>query len=177
MTYEGKKVKASRLFAGFEHEQQVNRIATYFNQSVFRYRDIEYDQNIILKLQQNFSQTQGVINLSASDFTKRDLAIFSTDIEAYHQLILDIVAQQFFSTQLILKDTDTKKIFVDGGFSKNAIYMNLLALVFPEIQVYAASMAQATAVGTALSIHSFWNQQALPNDMIELKYYQCTLVE
>jgi sugar (pentulose or hexulose) kinase len=177
MTYEGKKVKASRLFAGFEHEQQVNRIATYFNQSVFRYRDLEYDQNIILKLQQNFSQTQGVINLSASDFTKRDLAIFSTDIEAYHQLNLDIVAQQFFSTQLILKDTDTKKIFVDGGFSKNAIYMNLLALVFPEIQVYAASMAQATAVGTALSIHSFWNQQALPNDMIELKYYQCTLVE
>ena len=55
--------------------------------------------------------------------------------------------------------------------------MNLLALVFPEIQVYAASMAQATAVGTALSIHLFWNQQAFPNDMIELKYYQCTLVE
>ena len=78
---------------------------------------------------------------------------------------------------MILKDTNTKKIFVDGGFSKNEVYMNLLALFFPEIQVYAASMAQATAVGSALSIHSFWNQQALPNDMIELKYYQCTLVE
>ncbi len=177
MTYEGKKVKASRLFAGYEHEQQVNRIANHFNKSVLRYRDIAYDQNVILKLQQNFSQNKGVIDLKASDFTKRDLAIFSTDIEAYHQLILDIIAQQFFSTQLILKDTNTKKIFVDGGFSKNAIYMNLLALVFPEIQVYAASMAQATAVGSALSIHSFWNQQALPNDMIELKYYQCTLVK
>ena len=177
MTYEGKKVKASRLFAGYEHEQQVNRIANHFNKSVLRYRDIAYDQNVILKLQQNFSQNKGVIDLKASDFTKRDLAIFSTDIEAYHQLILDIIAQQFFSTQLILKDTNTKKIFVDGGFSKNEVYMNLLALFFPEIQVYAASMAQATAVGSALSIHSFWNQQALPNDMIELKYYQCTLVE
>jgi sugar (pentulose or hexulose) kinase len=177
MTYEGKKVKASRLFAGYEHEQQVNRIANHFNKSVLRYRDIAYDQNVILKLQQNFSQNKGVIDLKASDFTKRDLAIFSTDIEAYHQLILDIIAQQFFSTQLILKDTNTKKIFVDGGFSKNEVYMNLLALFFPQIQVYAASMAQATAVGSALSIHSFWNQQALPNDMIELKYYQCTLVE
>ena len=171
MTYQGKKVKASRLFAGFEHEQQVNRIASHYNQSVLRYRAVDYDQNIILKLQQNFSQNQGVIDLKASDFTKRDLAAFSNDIEAYHQLILDIIAQQFFSTQLILKGTDIKKIFVDGGFSKNAVYMNLLALSFPEIEVYAASMAQATAVGTALSIHSFWNQQALPNDLIELKYY------
>jgi len=177
MTYEGKKVKASRLFAGFEHEQQVNRIASHFNQSVSRYRDIDYDQNIILKLQQNFSQNQGVIDLKASDFTKRDLANFSTDIEAYHQLILDIIAQQFFSTQLILKGSDTKKIFVDGGFSKNLIYMNLLALSFPEIEVYAASMAQATAVGTALSIHSCWNQKTLPTDLIELKYFQSHLVK
>jgi len=177
MTYEGKKVKASRLFAGFEHEQQVNRIASYFNQSALRYGSIKYDQNIIFKLQQNVLQNKGVIDLKASDFSKRDLAIFSNDNEAYHQLILDIIAQQFFSTQLILKDTNTKKIFVDGGFSKNEVYMNLLALFFPEIQVYAASMAQATAVGSALSIHSFWNQQGLPNDMIELKYYQCTLVK
>ena len=177
MTYEGKKVKASRLFAGFEHEQQVNRIASYFNQSALRYGSIKYDQNIIFKLQQNVLQNKGVIDLKASDFSKRDLAIFSNDNEAYHQLILDIIAQQFFSTQLILKDTNTKKFFVDGGFSKNEVYMNLLSLFFPEIQVYAASMAQATAVGSALSIHLFWNQQSLPNDMIELKYYQCTLVK
>jgi len=175
MTYEGQKVKASRLFAGFEHEQQVNRIASHFNQSVLRYQDIAYDQNVILNLQQSFSQTQEVINLKASDFTKRDLSAFSTDTEAYHQLILDIVAQQFFSTQLILKGTDVKKIFVDGGFSKNLVYMNLLALFFTEIEVYSASMAQATAVGTALSVHSFWNKQPLPNDIIELKYYPSPL--
>jgi glycerol kinase len=95
-------------------------------------------------------------------------------MEAYHQLILDIVAQQHFSTQLVLKGTAVKRIFVDGGFSKNAIYMNMLALFFPEIEVFAASMAQATAVGTALSIHHAWNKRPLPNDIIELKYYATT---
>jgi hypothetical protein len=49
--------------------------------------------------------------------------------------------------------------------------MNLLAAAFPEMEVFAASMAQATSVGTALSIHSSWNSKPLPNDIIELKYY------
>ena len=86
-------------------------------------------------------------------------------------MILDIIAQQIFSTQLVLQGTDTKRIFVDGGFSKNSVYMNLLAMFFPDKEVFAASMAQATAVGAALSIHQCWNQKPLPNDIIELKYY------
>jgi sugar (pentulose or hexulose) kinase len=171
MTYEGKPVKASRLFAGYEHEQQVNRIADHFNQSIIRYQDIDYDAQVVIDLQHKFQQADGSINLKASDFSKRDLSSFTSDIEAYHQLILDIIAQQIFSTQLVLQGTDTKKIFVDGGFGKNSIYMNLLAKFFPDKEVFAASMAQATAVGTALSIHQCWNQMPLPNDIIELKYY------
>jgi glycerol kinase len=81
---------------------------------------------------------------------------------------------QSYSTQFVLNGTTVKRIFVDGGFSKNAIYMNLLALFFPDIEIFAASMAQATAVGTALSIHKAWNKRALPNDIIELKYYAGT---
>lgn len=52
--------------------------------------------------------------------------------------------------------------------------MRLLAEAFPDIEVFAASMAQATAVGTALAIHSSWNTKALPGDIIELKYYSVT---
>jgi len=70
-----------------------------------------------------------------------------------------------------LKGTTVKRIFVDGGFSNNQIYMELLASVFLELEVFAASMAQATAVGTALSIHEAWNSKPFPNNLIELKYY------
>lgn len=171
MTYEGNPVKASRLFAGYEHEQQVKRIAEHFNQNTIRYRSLDYDPDIINKLRREYPRPTTTINLKASAFPGRDLAAFKTDKEAYHQLILDIVEQQRFSTQLIINGTDTKRIFVDGGFSKNAIYMNLLAQCFPGMEIFAASMAQATAVGTALSIHKAWNKKALPNDIIELKYY------
>jgi glycerol kinase len=107
----------------------------------------------------------------AENFGEVPLEKFEDGIEAYHALMMFIVAEQFSSTSIILQRGVTKKIFVDGGFGRNTIYMNLLAAVFPEIEIYAASMAQATALGTALAIHSSWNDRQLPNDIIDLKYY------
>jgi sugar (pentulose or hexulose) kinase len=88
--------------------------------------------------------------------------------------MLDIIYQQIASTQLVLKGTDVKRIFVDGGFSKNVVYMNLLATAFPQVEVYAASMAQATGLGAALAIHGAWNKKPLPNNIIQLQYYSIT---
>jgi hypothetical protein len=49
--------------------------------------------------------------------------------------------------------------------------MQLLALSFPKIEVFSASMAQASALGAALAIHKEWNAKPIPNDIIHLKYY------
>jgi hypothetical protein len=49
--------------------------------------------------------------------------------------------------------------------------MNLLTAEFSNIEVFAASMAQATAIGAALAIHHSWNQKPFPDDIIELKYF------
>ncbi|MCW3080298.1 FGGY family carbohydrate kinase [Segetibacter sp.] len=174
LSYEGRPVKAARLFAGNEHEEQVKRIAEHFNQNTIRYRTMEFDRDVIAFLREKFknpkiSDTVKLINESL--FAQRDLSSFESDDQAYHQLMLDIMTQQRFSTQLILNGSEVKRMFVDGGFSKNSIYMNLLAEAFPGMEVFAASMAQATALGTALAIHKEWNEKPLPNDLIELKYY------
>ncbi|MNR35579.1 hypothetical protein D3C85_1534350 [compost metagenome] len=105
-----------------------------------------------------------------SAFSDRDLNLFQTAEEAYHQLIFDLVKQQFYSLKLIL-NSGVKRIFVDGGFGKNAIYMHLLATAIPDIEVYASSVSQATAIGTALAINDAWNENPAPTDMIQLKYY------
>lgn len=148
--------KASRIFAGYEHERQAKRIADHFQLSPLAFRNIKFNPEIAASLEKK--QPQDLKNCNPADilqdslFEKRELADFSTAEEAYHQLILDIVRQQYVSTQLVVKGTAVNRIIVDGGFSKNAVYMNLLAAYFPEMEVFAASMAQATAMGTALSI-------------------------
>jgi len=91
--------------------------------------------------------------------------------------MLDLVAAQLKSAQLVLDHTPVKRIFVDGGFGKNPLFMHLLALAFPHMEVYAASVAQATAVGAALAIHRHWNHRTLPGDLVALKYYKAENLE
>jgi sugar (pentulose or hexulose) kinase len=177
MNYQGKPVIASRLFAGYEHEQQVKRIATHFNQGTARYRQIRYDPEIMARLPKNKPsplQEGQEAKIELGRFGQRDLSLFSSGEEAYHQLLLDLVVEQVKSTRMVLKNTAAKRIFVDGGFSKNMVYMNLLALFFPEMEVFAASMAQATAAGAALAIHRAWNPKPLPTNIIKLKLYAVT---
>ncbi|WP_179413494.1 FGGY-family carbohydrate kinase [Mucilaginibacter sp. E4BP6] len=170
MQYKGSPVKASRLFAGNEHELQIKRIASHFDVNTSLLKNVGYDPAIIQRLTDGGdNRIQGSRHQSA--FAARDLSVFESHQEAYHQLIVDIMEQQYQSTKLALKGTKVRRIFVDGGFSKNSIYMNLLAKAFPEMEVFAASMAQATAVGAAIAIHRSWNSKTLPADIIELKYY------
>lgn len=164
ISYKGTAVKASRLFAGYEHEQQVKRIASHFNSDIAVFKTMEYDREVVKKLNRSCV-------FEAKDFSQMPLRKFKNAVQAYHALIMFIVAEQHSATSLVLQKGVTKKIFVDGGFGKNSIYMNLLAAAFPEVEVYAASMAQATALGTALAIHQDWNTKPMPNDIIDLKYY------
>jgi sugar (pentulose or hexulose) kinase len=168
--FKGEPVKASRLFAGNEHEIQVKRIAEHFDISTSDLKNVEYNAGVISKLQSNADKTIAFTR-HQSAFLSRDLCLFENHIEAYHQLMMDIMDQQLQSTNLVLKGCKIHRIFVDGGFSKNSIYMNLMAKAFPHLEVFAASMAQATAVGTAIAIHKSWNAKPLPADLIELKYY------
>ncbi|HEX8314830.1 MAG TPA: FGGY-family carbohydrate kinase, partial [Flavisolibacter sp.] len=101
----------------------------------------------------------------------RDLSGYTSYNEAYHQLMMDIMHKQVASTNLVLKGSDIRRMFVDGGFSNNPLYMNLLASSFPEMEIYSASMSQATALGAALALHGSWPQKPLPNDIIHLHYY------
>lgn len=169
--YNGKPVKASRLFSGFEHEQQAKKIAGYFNTDTAKYRDMPFDAEVIKLLKKNRSQSPSNTYTKQSAFAERDLADFKNDVEAYHQLIIDLVNLQTYSTSVIIADSKIRRIFVDGGFSKNKIFMNLLAMAFPNLEVFAASMAQASAVGAALAIHHAWNKKPIPTDIIQLQYY------
>ena len=190
LSYQGKPVKAARIFAGNEHEIETRRIAEHFNCATNFYKNVEFDSEIaqILRGGDGFQisdfrfqtgQTGGTDRvgealegvLKVSKFAKRDLTNFENETIAYHQLMLDLVGLQAICTHLIIQNTPVRRLFIDGGFSKNPLYMNLLAEAFPDLDVFAASVAQATAVGAALAIHRFWNRKVLRKDLIALKYY------
>ncbi len=164
--YNGRPVKASRLFSGHDYEEKVKRIAEHFGRDVLKYRNIPFE---VGKFGNRKSEVGGPKLGDGSGVDQEDLG--GADIAAYYQLIAAIIDQQKKSTSYVLKGTGVKRIFVDGGFSKNSVFMHTLAAAFPGLEVYAASMAQATALGTALAVHRHWNTNPIPNDIIQLKYY------
>jgi sugar (pentulose or hexulose) kinase len=175
MEYHGKPVKASRIFAGNEHEQQTKRIAAHFNKAASFYKQIEYNPDLLVNLPVAAAAGENAANtLQQSVFPQRNLASFTSCEQAYHCLLADIMEQQKISTGLVIQDTGVRRIFVDGGFSKNPVYMHLLAAAFPQLEIFAASVAQATSVGAALAIHKHWNSKPLPGDLIEMKFYTVT---
>ena len=160
MQYTGRPVKASRLFAGNEHEEQIKRLAVHFQKPNDYFKTVKYRFESI-----------GKLDSENTSFAERDLGIFETYEDAYHQLISNIIEQQKTSTELVIYNTPVKQLFVDGGFGRNEIYMNLLVKAFPDMEIYAASVAQATSLGAALSIHQDWNTKEIADNLIDLKRF------
>ena len=171
LSYDGNPVKASRLFAGHEHEQQIKRLASHFTSDINRYKEVKLDRKLLKDVDRGDSANDRNAVIAQSIFTKRDLGRFKSYDQAYHQLIADIIDRQIDSTNLILTGAPVKQIFVDGGFSNNPIYMHLLADAFSNLEVYAASVSQASALGAAVVFHEHWNTKNIPSHLIELKSF------
>lgn len=142
LSYEGKPIKSSRLFAGHQHDVKVKELAERFQVDLEYYKTVKFENSII----------------NAPTYEV-----------AYHQLMLDIISQQKKSIELVLTP-NVKQIFVDGGFSKNEIYMRLLAEAFPKIKVFAARVSQASALGAAMVIHESWNAKEFPENLVEILF-------
>jgi sugar (pentulose or hexulose) kinase len=138
------------------------------------YREIRFDISVMQRLRSKslnidkaFS-TQGRVQ----DFDAFDLSFFRDFDEAYHQLISVIVEKQAFSTGLVIGKTGVSDIFVDGGFSKNDVYMHLRAEAFPDHRLHAANVPQASALGSAIIMHDCWNKEDIPKELVETRQIQ-----
>jgi glycerol kinase len=142
---EGKPVKAARYFGGNEHDESVKSIAAAFGVDEHFYKTVKGEH------------LSGIENED------------NPAIVAYIKFMRQLIEKQAISTRWAIGNTEIQRIFVDGGFSQNEIYMTLLAQAFPTMEVYAATVAQATALGAAIAVHQHWNTKPVPTNLIDLK--------
>lgn len=171
LSYQRQPVKASRLFAGQEHALQVKRLAEHFAVAEDYYRQVGYNASLQEKVFTASKKEPVYTGSRPSAFGERDLKDFTSYEEAYHQLISDIMQQQQLAISLILSSHPPGQIFVDGGFAQNTVFMHMLAVSFPTMNVYAAAVSQASALGAALVLHAAWNKEPLRSDLVTLTAY------
>ncbi len=162
---DGKPIKASRLLGGLYHEQEVRKIGEYFGVSPVSLMEMKYNPEIQTEAVslENYRIINPVTGL------ERSWEKYGTAEVAYHQLMADLVALQKYSSSLVLKGV--RKLFVDGGFGKSSLFMNMLTRAFPEMEVQTSEVPQASALGAALALHDSWNTKPVPEDLIKLKRF------
>jgi sugar (pentulose or hexulose) kinase len=170
LSFQHKPVKASRYAIGFIHDESVRAIADHFSLETNQIRTFGFNQSLIKEMWDDACAYPNCREARAM-FNVHELNTYDSAEQAYHCLLFDLLVKQVKSTSWVLEERAVKRIFVDGGFSKNQVFMSLMAMFFPHWEIYAASMAQATALGAALVIHDAWNAESLPTDLISLRRF------
>jgi hypothetical protein len=105
-----------------------------------------------------------------------DLSRFSSFSEAYHRLIFDLTLLNYKSINLILSENDEiKNLYISGGFSRNEIFVRLLATMFPFLRVFTSEVDNSSALGAALVIYGSFKNGKEPEIDLGLKEYESVL--
>jgi sugar (pentulose or hexulose) kinase len=156
-------VKSSRLFLGYMHETAVKLLNNHFRTTDDFFRSVDYDHDLIDMLKKRYSGDKRAFFNSgpgSRDFKDRiDLYDFKSFDEGYHQLMIELGDLTIEAIKLVLAENDeTENIYITGGFSKNNIFLKLLAQAFSTKKVYTSVINNATALGAALVLFSSMNK-------------------
>jgi sugar (pentulose or hexulose) kinase len=146
-------VKASRLFMGHMHDTAVKMMSDYFKIHENSFSLIKPDLRLLNKLRTMFeNDTIFMGNGNHSNLLKEDADLFGFDnfVEGYHQLMVELSDLAVDSINLIIpEDDDTSNIFITGGFSKNLLFLKMIASSFPEKKIFTSEISNASALGAA----------------------------
>lgn len=151
---DGQRVKASRFFMGNEYRLQVEKLGNYYKKEYGYHREVKFDQNLYLKLIEKpsiYFRFEG-ISLQRKKLNKTDLEPFKTFEEAYHQLMIELMELQVQIIRKAIGNSDIKKIYIDGGFTDNDVFMKLMAHHFSDFKVLSTQCPLGSALGAAMVI-------------------------
>ncbi|MFV0541292.1 MAG: FGGY-family carbohydrate kinase [Aestuariibaculum sp.] len=152
MRINGKPIKATRLFLGNEYKLQVKKLDTYFNVSEDYHRQVKFNHNIYTKIIKDFKYMftwEGITDENMPTETKIPYTSFD---EAYHQLMTELVLLQINSIKTVVGADKIRHLYVDGGFSDNDLFVNLLSHHFRNMKLRTTDSSLGSALGAAISI-------------------------
>lgn len=163
-TYEGRPVKASRLFIGNTHEDWARRLSSHFHTAKDYFKSVRFDPGLVpepawLSPDRPNPSSKLSDQISAQNRLRIDLDLqrHETYEQAYHDLISQIVAAQAQAI-VLAGEGETERfqhLVVDGGFSRNELFLKMLQAYFPALQITVSQTSQGTAQGAALLMEGF----------------------
>jgi len=154
----GNPIKISRLFIGEEHKVQIEKLYDHFKLEKGYYKELRFDADLYQKAQLESSERFRFEHLKPELFglqqaEKTDLSHFSNFEEAYYCFLHELTDLQVASLNLILDSSSVSKIYIDGGFNANDMFVEMLRDKLAPLKVETCDFALGTALGAAILVN------------------------
>ena len=152
MRIDGKPVKAARLFLGEEYKTQVRHLAQHFGVDEDTHRNVRFDYGIYRAVLEDFVPW---FRLEKIDYPGNpgETRMPTDDYAfAYHHLMLELVELQARSIVTAMGETPVRTLFIDGGFSDNEVFVQLISHRFREQELRTTDASLGSALGAAICI-------------------------
>lgn len=152
MRINGEAVKASRLFLGNEYKEQVKVLAGHYGVPREYHKMIRFDSKIYFEISENFQYMFKWKGIQSENMPKRTMLLYDTYKYAYHQLMLELVLLQVESIRTVGQNEGIEQLFIDGGFSDNEVYIELLSHYLKDMDVNTTDSSLGSALGAAICV-------------------------
>lgn len=152
MRINGKPVKASRLFLGNEYKVQVQKLDEKFGVDDDYHRTVKFNYDTYSSILEDFKHCYTWEGIVDEDMPLKTEILYDTYEFAYHQLMTELVLLQIKCIDEAKGQDEISRLYVDGGFSDNDVYIKLLSHYFRDKQLRTTNASLGSALGAAISI-------------------------
>ncbi|GMQ30239.1 FGGY-family carbohydrate kinase [Algoriphagus confluentis] len=158
LSISGQPIKISRLFIGEEHKYQVEQMYAHWGLPLGTYKKLKFDRSIFEEVSRNTGKRIGFHYLKPQDYglekaDKTDWDSFAEFTEAYYTFIHELTDIQVASLKLVLEGAEVNRIYVDGGFNANDIFLEMLRIKLPGKEIIPSDFPNGSALGAAMLVN------------------------
>ena len=152
MRINGKPVKSSRLFLGNEYKLQVAELAKKFNVDKDYHKTVKFEYDVYFEIIKEFQYCFRWKSFSDKNIPKKTSYSYNTFEHAYHQLMIELAQLQVQSIKRIADTQEIDRLYVDGGFTDNDLYIKLLSHYLRGMKLRTTKASLGSALGAAIAI-------------------------
>ncbi len=152
MRINGKPVKSSRLFLGNEYKIQVQKMSEKFGVDKDHHKTVEFNYDVYCEIIQHFENVFCWESFEDKNMPKKTSYKYNNFEHAYHHLMIELVHLQVESIKRISDTQKIDRLYVDGGFSDNEVYIKLLSYYLRGMKLRTTKASLGSALGAAIAI-------------------------
>ena len=152
MRIDGSPVKVSTLFLGNEYKLQIKALSAHFNVQEDYHRKVKFDQDTFFEINKDFVHMFKWASITSENMPEETNITYNRFEHAYHQLMLELVLLQVKSIRSAIGDEKIERIYIDGGFSDNEVYIQLLSQSLDNMKLSTTDSSLGSALGAAIVI-------------------------